>query len=66
MAQPFFLHPPIQPQPKWFEQHQFIMIPLLIATPILAAAGWAFLVYLMGGGFGLAIAVFIILKLMGR
>jgi hypothetical protein len=42
------------------------MIPLLLATAMLAAAGWAFLVYLMGGGFGLAIAVFIILKLMGR
>ena len=29
------------------------------------AAGWAFLVWLFGGGLGLAIIVFIILKAMG-
>jgi hypothetical protein len=29
------------------------------------AAGWAFLVWLFGGGIGLAIAVFVILKLIG-
>ena len=32
----------------------------------LAAAGWAFLVWLFGGGFGLAVVVFIVLKLLGR
>jgi len=32
----------------------------------LAAAGWAFLVWLFGGGFGLALVVFIVLKLFGR
>jgi hypothetical protein len=32
----------------------------------LAAAGWAFLVWLCGGGFGLAVVVFIVLKLMGK
>ncbi len=31
-----------------------------------AAAGWAFLVWLFGGGFGLAIVVFIVLKLLGH
>lgn len=31
----------------------------------LAAAGWAFLVWLLGGGLGLAIIVFIVLKLFG-
>jgi hypothetical protein len=30
-----------------------------------AAAGWAFLVWLFGGGLGLAIVVFIVLKMMG-
>ena len=29
------------------------------------AAGWAFLVWLFGGGLGLAILVFIVLKLLG-
>jgi hypothetical protein len=29
------------------------------------AAGWAFLVWLFGGGLGLAIVVFILLKVMG-
>ena len=33
---------------------------------MLAAAGWAFLVYLCGGGLGTAILVFIVLKLLGR
>ena len=43
------------------------MTPVLLASaPILAAAGWAFLVWLCGGGLGLAIAVFIVLKLLGR
>ena len=30
----------------------------------LAAAGWAFLVWLFGGGLGLAIIVFLILKVL--
>jgi len=46
------------------------MISLLLAStmivPMLAAAGWAFLVWLCGGGFGLAVVVFIVLKLVGR
>ena len=29
------------------------------------AAGWAFLVWLLGGGLGLAIVVFIVLKMFG-
>jgi hypothetical protein len=33
---------------------------------VLAAAGPAFLVWLLGGGFGLACFVFIVLKLMGK
>lgn len=32
----------------------------------MAAAGWAFLVWLCGGGFGLAFVVFIVLKLLGK
>lgn len=44
------------------------MIPmiLLAMTPVLAAAGWAFLVWLCGGGFGLAVVVFILLKVLGK
>ena len=41
------------------------METLVMAYP-LAAAGWAFLVWLFGGGFGLAILVFFVLKLVGR
>ena len=44
-----------------------IITPLMLAmTPIIAAAGWAFLVYLFGGGLGTAIVVFIVLKLLGK
>jgi hypothetical protein len=32
----------------------------------LAAAGWAFLVWLFGGGLGLAALVFFVLKIMGK
>ncbi|HEV2330515.1 MAG TPA: hypothetical protein VGY56_17165 [Verrucomicrobiae bacterium] len=39
---------------------------LLILTPMFAAAGWALLYLLFGGGFGGAILIFIILKLLGR
>ena len=39
----------------------------LVATMFpVAAAGWAFLVWLGGGGFGLALVVFVVLKLLGR
>ena len=31
-----------------------------------AAAGWAFLVWLFGGGLGLALIVFVLLKLLGQ
>jgi hypothetical protein len=43
------------------------MTPLLLHyTPVVAAAGPAFLVWLCGGGFGLAFLVFIILKVAGK
>lgn len=43
------------------------MTPLILAyTPVLAAAGWAFLTYIFGGGAGLAIVVFIVLKMFGK
>ena len=41
------------------------MIELATILP-LAAAGWAFLVYIFGGGLGLAILVFIVLKVLGK
>jgi hypothetical protein len=45
----------------------FIMIIASIAlTPMIAAAGWAFLVWAGGGGFGLALCVFVVLKLLGK
>ncbi|HEV8292026.1 MAG TPA: hypothetical protein VGP94_08880 [Tepidisphaeraceae bacterium] len=41
------------------------MLELATVLPM-AAAGWAFLVWLFGGGLGLAIVVFIVLKMLGR
>ncbi|HSZ56482.1 MAG TPA: hypothetical protein VK797_12520 [Tepidisphaeraceae bacterium] len=38
----------------------------VLATLMLAAAGWALITYLFTGSFGLAILVFIVLKLIGR
>jgi hypothetical protein len=35
----------------------------LVPQPEKGAAGWAFLVWLFGGGLGLAIVVFVVLKL---
>ena len=42
------------------------MVPMLAEMAILGAAGWAFLVWLFGGGLTLAIVVFIVLKLLGK
>ncbi len=43
------------------------MNPEIIASlPMLAAAGWAFLVWILGGGGGFAILVFIVLKMLGK
>ena len=38
----------------------------LAMTAPMAAAGWAFLVWLFGGGFGLALLVFVVLKMVGK
>jgi hypothetical protein len=43
-----------------------MIIASIVMTPVIAAAGWAFLVWLGGGGFGLALCVFVILKLLGK
>lgn len=42
------------------------MTEVLATTLPLAAAGWAFLVWLFGGGFGLALIVFFVLKVLGK
>ena len=39
---------------------------MMTTTPIFAAAGWAFLYLLLGGGFGGAILIFIIAKMLGK
>lgn len=55
--------------PVRFFQHlrNLGMTALIIPfTPIIAAAGPAFLVWLFGGGFGLALVVFIVLKMIGK
>ena len=41
------------------------MIPLLI-VPTLAAAGYSMLYILGGGGFGVALLIFIVAKMMGK
>ena len=47
-------------------KNTIIMTTLIFATPMVAAAGWAFLTYFLGGGFGLALFVFVVLKLLGK
>lgn len=44
------------------------MTPIILATApmFVAAAGWAFLVWILGGGIGTALLVFIVLKMLGR
>ena len=41
------------------------MIEALTILPM-AAAGWAFIVWIFGGGLGLALIVFVALKMMGK
>jgi hypothetical protein len=41
------------------------MIPLII-HPMLAAIGYSFLYLLLGGGFGGAILIFIVAKMLGK
>jgi hypothetical protein len=43
-----------------------IMIEMLSAAVSLAAAGWAFLYILFGGGLGGALLIFIVLKMLGK
>ncbi len=38
----------------------------LLLTPIFAAAGKAFLVWMFGGSFGLAVLAFFVFKAMGK
>jgi len=42
------------------------MLEVIHPTLEAAAAGWAFLVWLFGGGFTLAIIVFVVMKMMGK
>ncbi len=42
------------------------MILAIAINPIFAAAGWALLYLLFGGGFGGAVLIFIVLKMIGR
>lgn len=43
-----------------------MMFPDAAVLMPMAAAGWAFLVWLLGGGLGLALLVFLGLKLLGK
>jgi hypothetical protein len=38
----------------------------ILATLMLAAAGWGLITYLLTGSLGLAVLVFIVLKVMGK
>ena len=42
------------------------MLPVVAQMLPLAAAGWAFLYWILGGGLGGAILIFIVLKLLGK
>lgn len=39
---------------------------LMLSTIMVAAAGWSFAYLLLGGGFGGAILIFIIAKMLGK
>lgn len=43
-----------------------MLITTLAMVPLVAAAGWSLLYLLCGGGFGGAILIFIVLKLLGK
>ena len=43
-----------------------MILSTLAMAPMMAAAGWAFLYYICGGGLGGAILIFIVLKMFGR
>jgi len=38
----------------------------MIATILIAAAGWSLLYLLMGGGLGGALLIFVVLKMLGK
>jgi hypothetical protein len=42
------------------------MIALVVLTPMFAAAGYSLIYLLLGGGFGGAILIFIVAKMLGR
>ena len=44
----------------------FFMIAVIALTPMFAAAGYALIYLLLGGGFGGAVLVFLIAKMLGR
>jgi hypothetical protein len=48
------------------DKRRIPMMTLTIAALPAAAAGWAFLVWLFGGGLGLALLVFLVLKMLGK
>jgi hypothetical protein len=39
---------------------------MIAMIPMFAAAGWAFLYLLFGGGLGGALLIFVVLKMLGR
>lgn len=42
------------------------MLTLALATAPVLAAGWSLLYLLLGGGFGGAVLIFVVLKMLGR
>jgi hypothetical protein len=50
----------------WHQRSLTVSMCLLEITPMFAAAGWAFLYLLCGGGLGGAVLIFIVLKMIGR
>ena len=43
-----------------------MIIASIVMTPVIAAAGWALLVWLGGGSLGTVLVVFVVLKLLGK
>lgn len=43
-----------------------IMMPILATAPIFAAVGYSLIYLLLGGGFGGAVLIFIVAKMLGK
>ncbi len=51
---------------KLIAWHRHMILEAITSAPPLLAAGWSLLYLLFGGGFGGAVLIFFVLKMLGR